>query len=218
MSRILVCSFLTLLLAVPAIAGESGAPVVAVLDIHDRGVGMSLPARARLLRHLTGAVAATGKFKVVPRERVRKKLSVRKRRSDRRCRGEACRRRVGIALGAARVLSVQISKIDGQCVATATLYNLTGAKGKRNLAEIGSCSAEPLKRLLEDLVTRLSAKKGAAEMLKTGGMARLNPPKKRQASSLKNMAGGLGKSAPGKQKARSPERPPGPKAKERQKK
>lgn len=146
------------LLLVAGSAGATRPPVVAVFELETRGIALSREARRALSDYLADSLAATGAFRLVPRDRLHRRLGALKRRSYRDCHDRSCQIELGRALAAGSSLAPRLLRIGSRCVATATLYDLRQETTERGATVEGPCSRDALRRLVAGLVERLAGR------------------------------------------------------------
>jgi len=147
-----------LLLLVAGSAGAASPPVVAVFDLETRGIALSGQVRRALSDYLADSLAATGAFRLVPRDRLHRRLGALKRRSYRDCHDRSCQIELGRELAASGSLAPRLLRIGSRCVATATLYDLRRETTERGATVEGRCSRDALRGLVAGLVARLAGR------------------------------------------------------------
>ncbi|HOX45971.1 MAG TPA: hypothetical protein PK668_20380 [Myxococcota bacterium] len=110
----------------PAPAGVARREVLAVFDVQDvasrfKGKEAEL---VQLTTFLATAMAATGKFTVVPREQLRQRLLEEKKDSYRACYDNACQIELGKAVAAEKTLATQLIQVGAECAVVANVYDL----------------------------------------------------------------------------------------------
>jgi TolA-binding protein len=123
-------------------AAVAGEPVVAVFHLEVKGAGLKSAAVASLSDYLATRVAASGKYKVVPRAEVERLLSAAKVQSYKSCYDEACQIELGKQLAAEKTLQSKVSKIGSACVVTLALYDLREAATERAGTGRGACTED----------------------------------------------------------------------------
>jgi hypothetical protein len=98
--------------------------IVAVFDVEDPTQMFEAAERAQLTEYLVAALAATGRFHVVPRDILRAKLIRYKARSFEACFDTSCQIELGKALAAQQSLATRIIALEDRCILTASLYDL----------------------------------------------------------------------------------------------
>jgi TonB family protein len=145
---------LTLFLAVWPIvssAADSKAPklpILAVFNFENKGT----PFRRGTLDRFADLVAARlvelGRFRVVPRASVRRRLVVQKRRSYKLCFDKSCQIEIGRELAANKSLSTQLIKIRGRCQLLMTLHDLRTGVAERASTADGLCTEKALHHMV----------------------------------------------------------------------
>ena len=146
------------ILAVTAASGTAAAtpPVLAVFDVEDRGAGLDRSQRERLSIQLTGKLAASGAFKLVPRGQLRRRLAQQKISSYKQCYDRACQIEIGRELAAQKSLATTINRLGSHCTLLAVLYDLKTAASEGGATARGGCSEEDLAASLEQVVDQLA--------------------------------------------------------------
>lgn len=138
------------------------APILVVFDVEDRGAGVT----PEVLDNLTDYLAITmaeANFQVVPRARLKERLSEQKRESYRTCYNEACQIELGRELAAQKALSSRILKIAQTCQVGATLYDLRRAATEKAASAEADCSEESLLEAVKAIGRRLVGPAAAAK-------------------------------------------------------
>jgi hypothetical protein len=143
-------------LGLQALAG-SEKPVVAVFNIQPRGVPFSKRSQERLSDYLAARLAASGAWRIVPRDALRKRLLGQKKKSYRSCYDSTCQIELGRELAAQKSLSTQVMRIErGKCVVTSTLYDLKKAASEGGATAEGGCSLQAIKESLDSVAGKLT--------------------------------------------------------------
>lgn len=143
----------------PARAAER-APIVAVLDIEDRGSGLSADVLDRLSDYLAVLMAEAG-YAVVPREQVRNRLVQMKKESYKTCYDQQCQIDLGRELAAQKVLAPKVLQIGGECRLLATFLDLKLAASERAATVKADCHERGMLLALEQLVAKLTGQQSS---------------------------------------------------------
>jgi len=147
--------------ALPVKAPEPAArrEVLAVFDVQD--VANQFKDREAELSQLTAflatAMAATGKFTVVPREQLRDRLVDEKKASYRQCFDNACQIEMGKAVSAQKTLATQLLKVGSKCAVVANLYDLHTETASSAAMVQTECDADRLLGAMQEVSAQISA-------------------------------------------------------------
>ena len=138
-----------------AVSAEAD-PVVAVFDIKNRAAKISKESLAKLGDYLSTRLAGTGKFKVVPRADIQKKLQKERLASYKERYDQKFQIELGKQVAAQKTVASQLMAIAGKCVLTSNLFDL-----KQNIAERagiaeGACDEAGIKRSIDAVAAQLS--------------------------------------------------------------
>ena len=134
---------------------QNKKPIVAVFTIEDKGTRLKKKLRERLSDYLAMTLAATGKYRVVPRDQLKKRLVKQKRRSYKKCFDQSCQIEIGKELAAQKSLSTVIMKLGSKCMVTSVLYNLRTAASEGGASAEGGCSKDAIVASLKTVVRKL---------------------------------------------------------------
>ena len=137
------------------IMAQSNKPVVAVFTIEDKGARLKRKLLDRLSDYLAMTLAATGRYRVVPRDQLKKRLVQQKRRSFKKCYDQTCQIEIGKELAAQKSLSTVIMKLGSRCMVTTVLYNLRTAASEGGASAEGGCSEDAIVEALKTVVKKL---------------------------------------------------------------
>ena len=130
-------------------------PIVAVFTIEDKGAKLKKKLRERLSDYLAMTLAATGKYRVVPRDQLKKRLVAQKKRSYKRCYDQSCQIEIGKELAAQKSLTTVIMKLGSKCMVTSVLYNLRTAASEGGASAEGGCSEDAIVGSIKKNVAKL---------------------------------------------------------------
>ncbi len=143
----------------PAVTPAGPKPIVAVFDVRDESKRFKKNVTEQLTEYLAASLTATGRFQVVPRDQLRKRLSQEKRASYRKCYDESCQLEMGKALAAEKTLTTKLLRVGDRCAIVATLYDLKTETTDKSALEKTNCSANELMELM-DKITKTLAQTG----------------------------------------------------------
>jgi hypothetical protein len=129
--------------------------VVVIFDLEDRSQILESSERSQLGEFLAAQVAATTRFRVVPREVLRAKLVRDKEASFRACFDEKCQVELGKALAAQDALATRLMPLGDRCVLTALLYDLRAEATSKGSSVNIDCDAGAVLLGLSTLAARL---------------------------------------------------------------
>jgi len=138
----------------PAMA-QSKKPIVAVFDLEDKGVGLSKALCSRLSDYMSMTLAATGRYQVVPRDQLKKRLVQQKRDSYKQCYDQTCQIEIGKELAAQKSLTTKAMKLGSKCVVTTVLFDLKKATSERGASAEGDCSEDGIVKSIKSVVQKL---------------------------------------------------------------
>jgi hypothetical protein len=110
----------------------------------------------QLTAYLSTAMAASGRYTVVPREQLRQRLLEEKTSSYRACYDESCQIELGKAVAASKTLATQLLKVGSQCVVTANLFDLKTETSVRAAKVNTECLPQALLKALDEVSEQLS--------------------------------------------------------------
>lgn len=142
--------------AAPPTTRTAPPPIVAVFNVEGRGVQLSAELREGLSTYIAITLAASGRFRVVPRAELTKRLRAEKRESYRKCYDQSCQIEIGRELAAQRTLSTVVFKVGKQCSASAVFYDLRQATSVGGASVESKCDTESLVAATKRLVGKLA--------------------------------------------------------------
>jgi formylglycine-generating enzyme required for sulfatase activity len=145
-----------LLSLVSSAEADEHKPVLAVFNIEAKRIKLSKTLLEGLSDHLTTRLAETGLFRVAPRDQLKKRLQVQKKKSYRLCYDQACQIELGRELAAEKMLSSKVIKIGGKCNLGVSLYDLKRAATEAAASVRGGCSESDLLKSLDAAIDKLS--------------------------------------------------------------
>jgi hypothetical protein len=137
-------------------AGPRSQIIIAVFDIEDRGANLSRAMLGRLSDYLSMKIAATAAFQVIPRDKLKERLTQQKTSSYKQCYAQSCQIEVGKELAAQKSLSTMIVRLGSKCNVTSVLYDLRKAASEGGASEAGGCSEDGIVETLEKVVAKLN--------------------------------------------------------------
>jgi len=152
------------LCAGPAWGQQKGpAPVTAVFRIENRGSELKGDEVDALTDYLATKLGEQGRFQIIPREEIRRRLVKQKRESYKTCYDKSCQVEVGRELAAQFSVSASISKVGSKCLITAAMYDLKKAATWRTATAKAACNADALLVAVEEIAAKLSGTAAAPE-------------------------------------------------------
>ncbi len=142
------------------LSAQQKKQTLAVLEIEDRGAGMTPELLATGSDYLRGRLVAANVFLVVPKDAVmRAVIKEQKKESWRDCYDPACRVDLGHALAADTVLSSMVMKLGDSYTVTAELVDIAKEVTIRGASGAFDGSEEAFKGLIDKMVKRLTGQK-----------------------------------------------------------
>jgi hypothetical protein len=139
-------------------AGTSSRPIVAVFSIQDASKRLGAEVLDQLSEYLSTQIAATGRYRIVPRDRLRERLVDERRKSYRACYDEACQIELGKVLAAQKSLSSKLLRVGDRCALTSTIYDLRTETTEAAASVDTTCSVEALLGAARAVAQQLGAK------------------------------------------------------------
>lgn len=158
MCRMLAMVLVGLALA-PTEARAQAAPsrvVVAVMDIEFVGLKQSPANVERLTVLLTGRLGATGRFQVIPREQVKKRLVELKLQSYSAGCDTSCQIELGHAVAASKTITTQVVKAGSRCAVTMNVFDLGRETSEGGASMDGGCTEDAIVESLRVGVAQLA--------------------------------------------------------------
>jgi hypothetical protein len=140
--------------AVLAGAGEP-APVVAVFEIENRGSPLSEDELMALTDYLGTRLGEGGRYQIIPRQEIKKRLVEQKAASFKQCYDQSCQIEVGREMAAQFTVSASISRVGRTCIITAAMYDLKKAATHKTGTAKGPCTADDLLSAVERIALKL---------------------------------------------------------------
>lgn len=137
-------------------------PVVAVFDIELKRLKKPTDLTAGLAEHLATLLTQSGRYRVIPRDQLRSRLSRQQKTSHKSCYDQSCQIEMGREMAAEKTLATRIIKIGKICKVNLTLYDLRSAATDAAASAGGPCDEESLLHSLEQAVNKLSGQKTKA--------------------------------------------------------
>jgi hypothetical protein len=132
----------------PGPAADTGAtakrPIVAVFAVQDASKNIAADVLEQLTEYLSAQLAATGRYRIVPRDRLRERIADQRKKSYGACYDEACQIELGKALAAQKSLATKLLRVSNRCALTAVLYDLRTETTETAASVDTECSVEAL--------------------------------------------------------------------------
>lgn len=148
---------------------SSELPAVLVFDVQESEAGLDAAARERLSTYLHAKLSSLGRFRVVPRSEVTRRLQDEKRESYRPCYDDACQIELGKAVAAQKIVQTVLVRGQRRCILTSTLFDLRTELSEDAAVASGSCSTDGLLALVDELGLQLG---GAASPARSNSAVR----------------------------------------------
>jgi hypothetical protein len=130
--------------------------IIAVFNIEDRGANLDPAMRVRLSDYLAMKIAATGRYQVIPRDKLKERLVQQKKDSFKSCFDQSCQIEIGKELAAQKSVSTMVVKLGSKCSVTSVLYDLRTAASVGGASASGGCDEDGIVATLEEVVHKLA--------------------------------------------------------------
>jgi hypothetical protein len=131
-------------------------PIVAVFNVQDASKKLEADLLDQLTEYLATQLAATSRYRIVPRDRIREQLVGERRKSYRVCYDQACQIELGKAVAAQKSLSTRLLRVGERCAVTAALFDLKTETTEAAASVDTTCSTEALLGAMRDVVKQLA--------------------------------------------------------------
>jgi hypothetical protein len=148
--------------SLPAQAQEKKPPpVVAVFEIENRGSPLTGDELIALTDYLGTRLGERGRFQIIPRQEIKKRLVRQKKASFKACYDQSCQIEVGRELAAQFTVSASISRVGRTCIVTSALFDLRKAATTTTASAKGPCTADDLLAAMDKIAAKLEGGKPA---------------------------------------------------------
>jgi hypothetical protein len=135
----------------------SGPRVVAVFPVQAAAsTGLEGDATDQLTDYITAKLAQSGKYRVVPRDQLKKALSAQKLESYQACYDQSCQIELGKAVAAEISLSVSILRLGQTCAVTGTVYDLRSDTAEQGSVVRAECAVDALAGAMDQVAEQLA--------------------------------------------------------------
>ena len=155
---------------------EEPPPVVAVFEIENRGSPLSKDELIALTDYLGTKLGERGKYQIIPRQEIRKRLVEQKKASFKACYDQSCQIEVGREMAAQFTVSASISKVGKTCIITSAMYDLRKAATHKTGTAKGPCTADDLLTAVEQIAAKLEGSQAPEPAVETPEPAPKKPP------------------------------------------
>lgn len=131
-------------------------PIVAVFDIELKRVRLAKDLLSALWETMTTKLTESGRYQVVPRDKLKARLKQEKRRSYKRCYAKGCQLAIGRELAAEKTLSATITRVGRLCLVGLKVWDLRKATAERAAQAKGRCNESALLKAVEEAVGKLT--------------------------------------------------------------
>jgi hypothetical protein len=145
--------------------GGGPAPITAVFRIENRGSDLSGDEVDALTDYLGTKLGEGGRFHIIPREEIRRRLIEQKKESYKSCYDKKCQVEVGRELAAQFSVSAAVSRVGTRCLITAAMYDLKKAATWRTATAKADCNADALLVAVEEIAAKLTGTAAAREQV-----------------------------------------------------
>jgi len=124
--------------------GRAGGerPIVAVFSVELEGVKLTGQFRNSLANYLATRLTESGKYQVIPRDQLKKRLFAQKKKSFKECYDQSCQIEIGKELAAEKTLSARIAKLGKRCTVSLTLFDLKKSTTEAAATQHGKCGED----------------------------------------------------------------------------
>ena len=150
-----IAVILAFLMVASVVRAEDPPPVVAVFSIENRGSPLSKDELIALTDYLGTKLGEQGRYQIIPRQEIRKRLVEQKKASYKACYDQSCQIDVGREMAAQFTVSASISKVGRTCIITAAMYDLKKAATHKTATAKGPCTADDLLTAVEQIAAKL---------------------------------------------------------------
>ena len=147
--------------ATPQARADEPAPIVAVFLMESRGSPLSGDELVGLTDYMSTLLGAKGRFQIIPRGEIRKRLVDQKSKSHKSCYDRACQIEIGRELAAQYTINSSITKVGSRCLITAQLFDLSKAITEATASEKVSCDPDELIEGVESIAEQFGAEMSA---------------------------------------------------------
>jgi hypothetical protein len=154
----LLAAMMTFSLAAQA-GDKKPPPVVAVFEIENRGSPLSDDELIALTDYLGTKLGERGRFQIIPRQEIKKRLVQQKKASFKACYDQSCQIEVGRELAAQFTVSASISRVGSTCIVTSALFDLRKAATTTTASAKGPCTADDLLAAMDKIALKLEGGK-----------------------------------------------------------
>jgi hypothetical protein len=128
---------------------------VAIFNIEAKLVALRPKVLLALSDYLATQLAASGAYRLIPRDQLKRRLSTEKRASYKACYEQSCQIEIGRELAAQKCLAAKIIKLGKVCTVSLELYDLRSATTERVASRKGGCREEDLTASIDAAVLQL---------------------------------------------------------------
>lgn len=146
---------LALILMGSVVLAEELAPVVAVFEIENRGSPLSKDELVALTDYLGTKLGEGGRYQIIPRQEIKKRLVEQKKASFKKCYDQSCQIDVGREMAAQFTVSASISRVGKTCIITSAMYDLKKAATHKTGTAKAPCTADDLLSAVERIAVKL---------------------------------------------------------------
>ncbi len=167
---------LAVLLVGSVVRAADPAPVVAVFEIENRGSPLSEDELVALTDYLGTKLGEGGRYQIIPRQEIKKRLVEQKAASYKQCYDQSCQIEVGREMAAQFTVSASISKVGNTCIITSAMYDLRKAATHKTGTAKGPCTADDLLSAVERIAQKLEGSQPTEPAVETPEADPKKPP------------------------------------------
>ena len=142
----------------PLVLTAQRKPIVAVFDVEAKRIKLDRAALSALSSYLGSRLSESGVYEVVPPDKLKQALVVKKKESYKQCFAQSCQIEIGQELAADKALSTQVMKIGTKCMVTCNLYDLKKSTSGRAATHRGGCTEDGISASFDVVVAKLTGR------------------------------------------------------------
>ena len=155
-ARVLLVGLVGSFLFLPAPRAGEQKPIVAVFDVEkDKRVKLPKASLNEMANYLATRLTESGKYQVIPRDQLKKRLLGQKKKSYKQCYNQSCQIEIGKELAAEKTLSARIAKLGKRCTVSLTLYDLKKSTTEAAASQHGKCGEDDVIDSIDKALNKL---------------------------------------------------------------
>ncbi len=143
-------------------AAQAGRPIVAVFDVDkDRRIRLPRATLLEMANYLSTRLTESGRYQVIPRDQLKKRLVQQKTASYKDCYDQSCQIAIGKELAAEKSLSTRIGKMGSRCTVNLKLFDLRKSTTEAAASQHGKCTEDGILDSLDKALAKLFGENAA---------------------------------------------------------